>query len=451
METGNDLRTAHRDTLIARVVQQRDLIIRQQAIIESLEKRVAQLEGRAKSRGSGRMPGLKARADGKPDQPRKPRKRRPHGFARTRMTPTQRMEHMLEQCPDCGTQLSGGWTHHTREVIELPQVPVEVTEHAYLARTCPGCRRRCVPPAQLEGVALGQQRLGTNLLSLIASLREEGRLPFRIIQWYLDTVHGLRLSVGAIVAATQRVAQQAQGVMTDIAEGIRGSPVVHADETGWREDGHNGYVWTFSTPDRRYFLWRGRSKAVVDEALGDEFAGVLVSDFYAAYHHYDGPKQRCWAHLLRDIHDQRALYPDDLPLARWADAVNLLYRQAKAFTHPSERQRRSAELALEHRLLALCRPFLDDPSAIQARLCRRIQRHIKELFVFVAEPQAPSDNNAAERSLRPLVTSRKISGGTRSPQGTETQMTPASIFGTWRAQGLNPLSACRQLLTSPQV
>ena len=444
METGIDLRTADRDTLIA-------IIIRQQAIIESLEKRIAQLEGRAKSKGSGRMPGLKPKADQKPTQPRKPRKGRPQGFARTRMAPTQRVEHVLEQCPDCGTRLSGGSTHHTREVIDIPQVPAEVTEHAYMARTCPCCRRRCVPPVQLEGVVLGQQRLGTNLLSLIAVLREEARLPFRVIQWYLDTVHGLRLSVGAIVAATQRVAQMAQGVMTDIVGRIRGSPVVHADETGWREDGHNGYVWTFSTPMERYFLRRGRSKAVVDEALGEEFAGVLVSDFYAAYHHYDGPKQRCWAHLLRDIHDQRSLYPEDQSLARWAEAVTLLYRQAKAFTHPSEPQRRSAELALEHRLLALCHPYLADPAAPKAKLCRRIEKHIKELFVFVAQPEVPPDNNAAERSLRPLVTSRKISGGTRSHQGTDTKMTLASIFGTWRAQALNPLTTCRQLLASPQA
>ena len=31
---------------------------------------------------------------------------------------------------------------------------------------------------------------------------------------------------------------------------------------------------------------------MVDEVLGDA-ASVLVCDFYAAYHHYDGPKQRC--------------------------------------------------------------------------------------------------------------------------------------------------------------
>ena len=69
----------------------------------------------------------------------------------------------------------------------------------------------------------------------------------------------------------------------------------------------------------------------------------------------------------------------------------------------------------------------------------------------MAEPQAPPGNNAAERSLRQLVVSRKISGGTRSHQGTDTKMTLASIFGTWRAQGLNPLTACQQLLTSPQL
>ena len=163
---------------------------------------------------------------------------------------------------------------------------------------------------------------------------EEARLPLRTIQWYLDTVHGLRLSLGAIVNATRTVAGKAQTELAGILERVRGSPVVHADETGWREDGHNGYVWTFSTSDQRYFLRRGRGKAVVDEVLGKEFAGVLVSDFYAAYHHYDGPKQRCWAHLLRDIHDLRVLYPDDRSLAQWADAVHQLYRQATTFTPP---------------------------------------------------------------------------------------------------------------------
>jgi hypothetical protein len=88
---------------------------------------------------------------------------------------------------------------------------------------------------------------------------------------------------------------------------------------------------------------------------------------------------------------------------------------------------------------------------LQGKLCRRIERFIKELFVFVADPAVPSENNAPERSLRHLVTSRKISGGTRSDQGTSSKITLASIFGTWRARRLNPLLQSRQLLTSLQV
>ena len=163
--------------------------------------------------------------------------------------------------------------------------------------------------------------------------------------------------------------------------------MVHADETGWRQNGNNGYVWTFSTPTERYFLRRGRGKAVVDEALGESFSGVLVSDFYAAYHHYDGPKQRCWPHpvsstgqaLLRDIHDLVAFYPKYTSLAQWAAAVHQLYVEARSFTHPQARRRRTAQLAWERQLLAICQPFLADSSAVQGKLCRRIERHIKSL------------------------------------------------------------------------
>ena len=90
-------------------------------------------------------------------------------------------------------------------------------------------------------------------------------------------------------------------------------------------------------------------------------------------------------------------------------------------------------------------------TAPQAGLCQRMEHHLAELFVFVADPTVPPTSNAAERSLRHLVTCRKISGGTRSAEGTATKLTLASLFGTWRAQGLNPLEQCRHLLAAPQV
>ena len=235
------------------------------------------------------MPGNKPSKRGE-SEGRKPRKQRAHGFARRRMEPTRRVIHAAESCPECGTGLTGGWVHRTREVIELPLPPAEVVEQVFMARMCALCGQRWLPRDQLKGLVVGRQRFGVNLVSLIVTLREEGRLPIRSIQQYLQTVHQLKLSVGAIVDTIHRVARQAQPVVAEMVDRIRGSPVVHADETGWRQDGVNGYVWTFSTPTDRYFLRRGRGKEVVDEALGDSFDGVLVSDFYAAYNHYPRPQ-----------------------------------------------------------------------------------------------------------------------------------------------------------------
>ena len=185
--------------------------------------------------------------------------------------------------------------------------------------------------------------------------------------------------------------------------------------------------------------------------LDESFGGVLVSDFYAAYNHYPGLKQRCWAHLLREVHDLKVVYPDDARLAQWAEGVHQTYIEAKAFTSPKAKLRRRVQLRMEERLMALCRPFLHDPVAPQRKLCRRMERFCKELFVFVADPAVPADNNRAERSLRHLVVSRKISGGTRSAQGTDSRMTLASLFGTWRARGLDPFQECRTLLAAPQL
>ena len=438
--------TASREALLA-------VIARQQAVIDELQRRIAALEGGLQGKGRPGMPGNKPGAKSEPAEKKEPRKPRPHGFSRRRTVAAHQVEHVLDSCPECGTGLVGGWPQRTREVIDIPVAPVEVTEHVFVTRVCPVCERRRTPKTDLGGGVIGRGRLGANLVSLIAGLREEGRLPLRTIQWYLETVHQLRLSVGGITQVLHGVARQAQPAVAEVLE------LVRPDQPGGarRRDrlAPGGGQWLCL--DLLHLPLSGTSCAGAGirrwwtRRWGESFSGVLVSDFYAAYNHYPGLKQRCWAQLLRDIHDLKALYPADAKLAGWAAAVHDLYAQAKRFSHPQARKRRQAQLELERKLLACCRPFLDDPGAVQAKLCRRIQRFIKELFVFVAEPDVPSENNAAERSLRHLVTSRKISGGTRSTQGTNTKMALASLFGTWRARGLNPLTACRQLLTSPQL
>lgn len=178
--------------------------------------------------------------------------------------------------------------------------------------------------------------------------------------------------------------------------------------------------------------------------------GVLVSDFYGVYTSYEGVHQYCWAHLLRDIHDLTIQHPDDAAARGWTAAVKAVFATAQAGAAGSRADRWRVRKRAQTDLKQVCAPWLA-PSAPQTTLCRRILKHLESLFVFVTEPAVPATNNAAERSLRPLVVSRKISGGTRSPRGTATAMTLASLFGTWRAQGVNPYHACRDLLVSPQV
>ena len=470
-----DLYTASRDELIAIILAQRETIGRLEQVVARQQEQIASLQATIKrlterlgeltlappaaapaaaepasaSAASRGVPGTKPTSV--PPRPKKPRKQRAHGFGRRRMEPTDRQVHAIDECPTCHVPLVGGSVKRTREVIEVPVVPVTVTEHVYLERRCPCCHQRWVPPDELEGVVDGQQRLGVGLVSLIVTLREELRLPIARIQWYLRTFHGLHLSVGAIVGVLRRVAARAQALIEQIQADIRASPVVNVDETGWRENGQNGYAWIFATPTAQYFVRGSRERAVLEAVVGERFAGTLVSDFYVAYTTYEGVHQYCWGHLLRDIHEVRVAHPQDAGLQGWAEAVHDVYLRARQETATTPEARQAAKRAYEQELLALCQPYLEDATAPQAGLCRRIERHLPELFVFVADPRVPSDNNAAERGLRHLVTCRKISGGTRSAEGSATTMTLASLFGTWRALGLNPFHQCQHLLSAPQL
>ena len=93
-------------------------------------RRIETLEGKAKPGGLRGMPGVKPKSGQRPSRekgPEKgPRKPRPHGFSRQRMTPTHQVEHVLESCPECGAGLTGGWVQRTREVIDLPVAPAQV-------------------------------------------------------------------------------------------------------------------------------------------------------------------------------------------------------------------------------------------------------------------------------------------------------------------------------------
>ena len=193
------------------------------------------------------------------------------------------MEHATASCPDCGTLLLGGRVRRRRQIITIPRVRARVTEHVVLERTCRKCGQQWSPELDWGALAVRRQRVGISVQQEVCVLREECRLPYGVIQRCLKWRYRLGLSVGELVALVRGVARRGQEEYHRLQQEIRASPVVYGDETGGREDGRNGYLSSFSTPEARCFLRRAsRGREVVAQVLGDEFEGVLISDFYGA-------------------------------------------------------------------------------------------------------------------------------------------------------------------------
>jgi len=303
----------------------------------------------------------------------------------------------------------------------------------------------------LADIVVGSKSIGIGLMSLIGYLKTVCRVPIGQIKKLISTLLGLDISSGEIVEVLHDVAELGESTYECLLERVRGSPVLHADETGCREDGVNGYIWSFSSPDVRYYTYRhSRGKVVAQEVLSDEFTGTLVADFYAAYNFYEGPKQRCWVHLCRDLKALVEKNPDLPEVAIWVQAVVEVYHRAKDSTKAehTELERSRLKAGFEFELLALARPYLGAKTKPQRVLAERMEDFIGELFTFVANPQVPPDNNAAERAVRPAVVARKISGGTRSARGSRTSSVLRSMFETWSVQQCNALDACREMITN---
>ncbi len=153
-------------------------------------------------------------------------------------------------------------------------------------------------------------------------------------------------------------------------------------------------------------------------------------------------------HLLRDVHKLKQEYPTPGVLD-WAKKLRDIYDRAKAFSSDCPKERAAARLRFQGEMLALATPYVN-ACLPQSVLCKRLVQFEAELFTFVEHPQVPSENNAAERSVRPRVIARKISGGTRSSAGSKTMVVLASLFETWRLRGENALEACRAMLMASQ-
>lgn len=117
---------------------------------------------------------------------------------------------------------------------------------------------------------------------------------------------------GSLVEIFHRLSRLFAKAPEKLIKEYRQSLVKHADETGWRTDGKNGYVWLFATDKLSIFQFRKtRSSEVAKTVFGEKvLPGILLVDRYAGYNKAPCKIQYCYAHLLREVEDLEKEFPD---------------------------------------------------------------------------------------------------------------------------------------------
>ena len=373
-----------------------------------------------------------------------------HGRTAVSEEAADRVERIVldqNRCPDCGEKLVSAGLHR-RTITDLRIQRVERVVLRLERRRCPKCGRRW--QAHAPGV-LPKGLYSNALLAQVAEQHYLHGIPLGVIERQTGLPHG------SLLPALRQVAERLEGAAKSLVQEYRKAPVKHADETGWRTDGENGYVWLFATPTLSLFRFRStRSASVPAEVLGKRpLPGVLVVDRYHAYNHAPVTLEYCYAHLKRDAEGIEKEFPDEGEVAAFVGSLVPALSEAMTLRtlglSRKEFLRRAART--KRRIIAVTHRQARHP-AIQ-KIQNIFREHKDRLYHWARDPTIPAENNLAERDLRPLVVARKVSFGSQSAAGAHTRETLMTILHTLKKRGVGTAAAVQsaldQLVENPSL
>lgn len=353
-------------------------------------------------------------------------------------------EHKLNDCPCCQSKVHPGIKAYTRYTEDIPPVEPEVTQHTIYQHWCPGCQDYVTAPIT---EAMENANLSLRIVVLTAWLHYALGISVRNVAKILDVVCSFKVTPGGLTQAWVRLATLLQAEYDSILEKIRQSAALHADETGWRLNGDNYWLWVFSTKEYCYYtITKCRGSPVVEQALGVIYEGVLICDFWYAYNQIQAlAKQRCYYHLFTEL-----VKVDRTNTSKeWKGFRKKLKKLLKDALRLQENKRTLDSIVFErrkkrlHKRLEWLIETVGKDKDVK-RLIKRLKRHQDELFTFLDYDVSPY-NNHGEQQMRPPVISRKISQQNRSEAGALTQAILMSLFRTALLQGLNPVEYVKEL------
>jgi transposase len=370
--------------------------------------------------------------------------------------PDETIVHEPLACGGCGSGLADAPTVGVvrRQVFEVPEPKVTVTEHRLVSRRC-GCG--VVTGGQAPAGVEAPVQYGPRAQALTAYLVVGQFLAQQRAAQAMDDLFGLPVSDGTVAAVIARHAGRLDEFVEVVKAMLRQADVVHADETGLRVAGKTH--WVHSTSTEAFSLisvHRKRGREGIDaHGVINGFTGVLVHDAWRPYDCYTTATHAlCCAHVLREL--QQVIDVCDETARAWAEQARhaLLELNTLAGTAATTGQRidaaRVTQLRCWYTSAAAAGIAANDhrTTKIAQRhhaLARRLFDRVEDYLRFAHDLRVPFTNNASEREIRMIKLRQKISGCMRTLAGACHFTTIRSYVATARKHGIGILDALTRL------
>lgn len=357
-------------------------------------------------------------------------------------------------CPGCGGELALERVA-TQYQEDLPPARPLVTRYRIQVGRCRGCGRRVQPrhPEQTsDALGAAGTQVGPRAVALASWLSKGLGVPAGKIARLFGQL-GLHITPGGVVQAVARAGRACQPTYQALTDGVRASPVVAPDETGWRVGGIRAWLWTFVGDQVTvYRIARGRGYLDAAAVLGEGYAGVLERDGWAPYRRFgNATHQTCLAHLLRRCRDLVA--DADRGQAKTPHAVRRILEHALRLrdAHNAGTLEAAMLAAEAGRLGAAVDKLIAGRTVYppNRRLLNHLAQEREHLFTFLGAGGVQATNWRAEQAIRPAVVSRKTWGGNRTWAGADTWQVLTSVLRTASQQDRDPIELLARLLRAP--
>ena len=347
------------------------------------------------------------------------------------------------KCSNCGSgnlikiDPIDGRTRKSKRTFDLllsgGAISRQVVDYRALSHRCVACGAHS-RSEQYERVA--KYRHG--LMSWAISRHIAHGLSGGAIGQLIEEFFGIAIPRQEIHVFKSLLARRYRSIYRRLIEKLTTGAVLHVDETEVRLRSGKSYVWVFASLEEVVFVRRpNREGKFLRELLG-KFAGVLITDFYAAYDGLECTQQKCLIHLIRDINQALLDAPYDRELQAIAQGLGSLLRRIVSTVDDYGLKRKHLSpyrRDVEAFFGALsATPYRSELAQI---LQKRLIRYQNKLFAFLYKDGVPWNNSVAENAIKHFARYRTDTAGLMTEVGLDDYLILLSVYVTCRYKGVN--------------